>query len=285
MTGSKPLRLHIDPKAKPVAIRTPSQVPLHWKQAVKEGLARDERLGVIERVKENTPLSWCSRMVITAKADGSPRRVVDFKEVNKACPRQTHHTETPWAIVSSVPPNTKKSVLDAWNGYHGVEIDAEDRHITTFLTEDGRYQYKTTPQGFIAAGDGYTMRMDKIIGEEFQNYKKCIDDTIIWDDDIATNYKRVCAFLTKCSSQGVVFNPKKFQFAESTVRYLGFVINDSGIQPTTEFIQSIMDFPTPRNITDVRSWFGAVGQVSYAFASSHEMLPFRHLLSTKTPFA
>ena len=224
-------------------------------------------------------------MVVTPKSDGSPRRVVDFQQVNKSCPRQTHHTETPWALVSSVPANTRKSVVDAWHGYHSVEINSEDRHVTTFLTEYGRYRYRTTPQGFIAAGDGYSQRMDKIICDEFDNYKKCIDDTLLWDQDIASNFSRICQFLTKCSSQGVVFNPSKFQFAENSVRYLGFVINDSGIQPTSEFIQSISDFPTPSNITDVRSWFAAVGQMNFAFASAPDMLPFRHLLSTKAPFA
>ena len=133
MTGSDPLRLYVDPSAKPVAIRTPSQVPLHWKEAVKEGLERDCRLGVLEKVPENTPDTWCSRMVVTPKPDGTPRRVIDYQEVNKSCPRQTHHTETPWALVSAVPANTRKSVVDAWHGYHSVEIDPEDRHVTTFL--------------------------------------------------------------------------------------------------------------------------------------------------------
>ena len=285
MSGSEPLRLHVDPAAKPVAIRTPSQVPLHWKEPVREGLERDVRLGVLEKLPENTPTEWCSRMVITPKSDGSPRRVVDFQPLNQHCPRQTHHTETPWALASSVPANKVKSVLDAWHGYHSVEIHPDDRHFTTFLTENGRYMYRTMAQGFLAAGDGYSLRMDKIIGPDFKDYKKCIDDSLIWDNDIATNFFRVCKFIHKCSSQGVVFNPKKFQFGQHTVKYLGFVINDTGIQPTTEFVQSILDFPTPRSITDVRSWFGAVGQINFAFASAPDMQPFRHLLSTKSPFA
>ncbi|XP_060605955.1 uncharacterized protein LOC132758355 [Ruditapes philippinarum] len=45
-----------------------------------------------------------------------------------------------------------------------------------------------------------------------------------------------------------------------------------------------MDFPTPRNITDVRSWFGLVNQVSYAFSMTDKMLPFRELLKPGTPF-
>ena len=73
MEDSPPLRVFVDEDATPVAIHTPSQVPLHWKSAVKEGLDRDVRLGVLEKVPVNDPVTWCSRMVITPKPDGSPR--------------------------------------------------------------------------------------------------------------------------------------------------------------------------------------------------------------------
>ena len=82
----------------------------------------------------------------------------------------------------------------------------------------------------------------------------------------------------------MVFNHSKFQFAEQEVDYLGFKITNDGLKPQEGFIQSIRDFPTPRNITDVRSWFGMINQVSYTFATAPAMLPFRHLLSSKLPF-
>ena len=178
MSDSEPLQLYVDPTAKPVAIRSPAQVPLAWHTSVREGLERDVRLGVLERVPVNTPDTWCSRMHITAKADGSPRRVVDYSILNKHAPRQTHHTEAPWAIAAAIPPNTVKTVLDAWHGYHSVPIAPEDQHLTTFLTPWGKFRYLTTPQGFISAGDGYTDRTDRIIGD-FTDVKKCVDDSIL----------------------------------------------------------------------------------------------------------
>ena len=45
------------------------------------------------------------------------------------------------------------SVLDAVDGYHSVELDAESQHLTTFITEWGRYQYLRMPQGLVASGD------------------------------------------------------------------------------------------------------------------------------------
>ena len=94
----------------------------------------------------------------------------------------------------------------------------------------------------------------------------------------------MCAFLEKCSKAGCIFNPLKFQFAEEEVDFIGFTITPSGIKPTKKFIKTIMDFPEPASLTDVRAWFGVINQVSYAFAMAPHMAPFRHLLSSKVPF-
>ena len=166
MTKSPPLRLFVDPHASPVAVLNPVKIPHHWNEQVKNGLDRDERLGVIEKVPVNEPVKWCSMMLVTPKHDGTPRRVVDFSHVNKHAPRQTHHTKSPYQVASSIPGNKVKTVLDNWHGYHSVPIHPDDRDLTTFITQYGRYRYCTTPQGFVSSGDGYTHRMDIIIEDE-----------------------------------------------------------------------------------------------------------------------
>jgi hypothetical protein len=149
-----PLALMVDPEAKPVAIHTPIPVPLHWQEEVKAGLDRDVRLGVIEPVPVGEPVTWCHRMVICRKKSGKPRRTVDLQALNAHCSRETHHTQSPFHQARSVPMGKKKTVFDAWNGYHSVPIRECDRHLTTFITPWGRYRYCTTPQGYIASGDG-----------------------------------------------------------------------------------------------------------------------------------
>ena len=85
----------------------------------------------------------------------------------------------------------------------------------------------------------------------------------------------------KGSNHGAIFNPKKLQFCAREVEYAGLVISDTGVKPPPELFQSIRAFPTPRNITDVRAWFGMVAQVAFAFSELPVMAPFRHLLSTR----
>ena len=285
ISSSPPLQLHVDPEVAPKAVHKPSLVPLHWQEPVLAGLIRDCKLNVLERVPLNTPAGWQSRMVVTAKTDGSPRRVVDYQEVNKASPRQTHHTPSPWLLVSSIPEGVRKSCFDAWHGYHSLPLATEaDRAATTFITPWGRFRYKTCPQGFLSAGDGYTDRMDRLL-EYIERKRRCIDDTLLYDNTIEEAFHRACEFLDLCGKNGVVLNPKKFQFAEENVDFVGFTITSSGVQPTKDFVASIMNFPTPANLTDVRSWFGAVAQVSYTFATSSVMEPLRHLLSSKAAFS
>ena len=120
--------------------------------------------------------------------------------------------------------------------------------------------------------------------EGFQDQKTCVDDTVIYDDSIEQNFYRVCEFLEIASRGGCTFNPKKFQFGSSEVNFLGFRVTENGIKPLSEFLDNITNFPVPQNITDVRSWFGAINQISYSFAIAPVMAPFRHLLSSKVPF-
>lgn len=166
-----PMRLLVEPDAKPVAHHSPVPVTILWQEEVKAGLNQDVRLGVIEPVPIGEPVTWCHRMVICAKKNGKPRRTVDFQPLNVRATRETHHTPSPFHQARFVPHGTNKTVLDAWNGYHSVLIHPDDRHLTTFTTLWGRYRYKTAPQGYIASCVGYTRRYDEIVAH-IQNKTK-----------------------------------------------------------------------------------------------------------------
>ena len=279
----EPLKLHVDPNAVLVAIHKPALVPIHWQDRVYADLERDVRIGVLERVDPNTPTTWCSRMVVTGKADGTPRRTVDLQPQNEHSVRQTHHVPSPFHLADRVPQDTKKTVTDAWNGYHSVPICEEDRHVTTFITPWGRYRYKVAPQGFMASGDAYNQRFDAIISD-FKNKVKCVDDTCMWAISIETPFFQACEWLDLCARNGITLNPKKFQFAQDTVDFAGLTITPTNIRPSAKFLDAIRNFPTPTDITGARAWFGLINQGAYAFSMTRQMKPFRALLKPSTVF-
>ena len=283
MMAGPPLRLMVDPDAQPVAYHTPIPVPIHWQDDVKAGLDQDVRLGVIEPVPVGNPVTWCHKMVICPKKSGKPRRTVDLQPLNQHAVRETHHTQSPFHQARAIPPNVRKTVFDAWNGYHSVALHEDDRHLTTFITPWGRYRYCVAPQGYVASGDGYSRRFDEIVSA-FPQKTKCVDDTLMWADTIEEAFFQAVRWLDTCGNNGITLNPAKFSFARMTTEFAGFEITPSTVRPCSRYLEAILNFPTPRNITDVRSWFGLINQVSYAFASTERMLPFRSLLKPGTPF-
>lgn len=284
MMSGPPMKLIIKDDATPVAYHTPIPVPVHWQEEVKAGLDQDVQLGVIEPVPIGTPVSWCHRMVVCAKKSGKPRRTVDFQALNRYATRETHHTQSPFHQARMVPPKTKKTTFDAWNGYHSIALDPQDRDLTTFITPWGRYRYRVCPQGYVASGDAYTRRFDEIVSD-VENKSKVIDDTIMWSTSVEESFYQAANWLDICGKNGIVLNPTKFAFAKDTVTFAGFEITPTTVRPCPQVLQAIKDFPKPRNITDIRSWFGLVNQVAYAFACADRMQPFRNLLKPNTPFS
>ena len=62
------------------------------------------------------------------------------------------------------------------------------------------------------------------------------------------------------------------------------MITKDGIKAAAKYTCSIKDFPTPRNILEVKVWYGLVNQVAYCFFKTEIMSLFRHLLSPNAPF-
>lgn len=56
-------------------------------------------------------------------------------------------------------------------------------------------------------------------------------------------------------------DPEKFHFTEKEVDFARFHITEDGIKHTKRMTEAILQFATPKNITNVRSWFGLVNQV------------------------
>ena len=145
--AGKPHQLHLIKGAKPYACHTPAPVPRHWEAEVKRQLDEDVARGVIEPVPVGEATEWCSRMVVVAKKSGQPRRTIDYQQLNAACRRETHHTPTPFDMVSSIPRHVYKTTADAHWGFHQVELEESSRSLTMFTTPLGLVQVLPDPHG------------------------------------------------------------------------------------------------------------------------------------------
>ena len=223
------------------------------------------------------------QLTVVPKKSGLPRRTVDFQGLNAQCVRETHHCPPPFRLARQIPAHTKKTILDAVDGYHSVPLDEESQPLTSFITPWGRYMYTRVPQGWTGAGDAYTARYDSIISDVPRKVK-VVDDTCLWDNSIEECFYHTWDYLTLCAENGVVFNADKFQFCQDTITFAGFNVTPNGVSPSNNVLAAIKDFPAPKDLQGARSWFGLVNQVSWAYATSKIMLPFRELVKHKAKF-
>ena len=149
-------------------------------------------------------------MIVSLKKDGSPRRLIDYKRLNNAIPCQTNITKSPFMCASACPPGKKKTLLDAKDGYHSVILAlGESREVTEFLCEFGRYTCFGSCQGLICSGDAYTHRFN-IITSKFPNVVRCVDDSLLLEDDLKSSFDLTCRYLSTCT-RGALISIKEIQ--------------------------------------------------------------------------
>ncbi|GJU89645.1 reverse transcriptase domain-containing protein [Tanacetum coccineum] len=81
---------------------------------------------------------WLSNPVMVKKSDNSWRMCVDFKDLNKACPKDGYPLpEIDWKV-ESLCGFPFKFFLDAYKGYHQIQMAEEDEEKTAFITNQDK---------------------------------------------------------------------------------------------------------------------------------------------------
>ncbi|GJT17776.1 reverse transcriptase domain-containing protein [Tanacetum coccineum] len=123
---------------------------------------------------------WLSNPVMVKKYDGSWRMCVDFIDLNKACPQDCYPLlEIDWKV-ESLCGYPFKCLLDAYKGYHQIQMAESDEEKTAFHTSQGVYCYIKMPFGLKNVGATYQRLVDKAFNSQVgRNVEAYVDDLVI----------------------------------------------------------------------------------------------------------
>ncbi|GKA06069.1 reverse transcriptase domain-containing protein, partial [Tanacetum coccineum] len=156
-------RLNVREGCLPVRQKKRSQAPERNK-AIQEEVAKLVDAGIMKEVHYH---SWLSNPVMVKKHDDSWRMCVDFKDLNKACPKDGYPLpEIDWKV-ESLCEYPFKCFLDAYKGYHQIKMAKEDEEKTAFITSQGIFCYSKMPFGLKNAGATYQRLVDKAFQKQF----------------------------------------------------------------------------------------------------------------------
>ncbi|XP_022032871.1 uncharacterized protein LOC110933979 [Helianthus annuus] len=129
------------PDVKPVAQGKRSMAPNRRAAVVKE-VRKLVEAGILRETQYHT---WVSNPVMVKKPDGTWRMCIDFKDLNKACPKDAYPLPEIDLKVDSLVPYRFKCFLDAYKGYHQIKMSKEDEEKTAFHTDVGIFCYTKMP--------------------------------------------------------------------------------------------------------------------------------------------
>nr|GEV23988.1 cytochrome P450 [Tanacetum cinerariifolium] len=123
---------------------------------------------------------WLSNSVMVKKHDGSWRMCVDFTYLNKAYPQDCYPLpEIDWKV-ESLCGYPFKYFLDAYKGYHQIQLVESDEEKTTFHTSQGVYCYTKMPFSLKNAGATYQRLVDKAFNSQIgRNIEVYVDDLVV----------------------------------------------------------------------------------------------------------
>jgi hypothetical protein len=90
---------------------------------------------------------WVSNPIPIDKKGGSIRVCVDYRDINKACPKDNFPTPFVDQIVDDYAGSEIFSLMDGFFDYNQINIAPEDQHKTAFICPWGTFAYRKLPFG------------------------------------------------------------------------------------------------------------------------------------------
>ncbi|GJY81887.1 reverse transcriptase domain-containing protein [Tanacetum coccineum] len=199
-------------------------------QAIQEEVRKLVEAGIMKEVHYH---DWLSNPVMVKKHDDSWRMCVDFKYLNKACPK---------------------------DGYPLAEIDWKVE-----------YFYTKMPFGLRNAGATYQRLVDKAFHKQIgKNLEVYVDVLVIksrTEDEIVRDIEETFKTLREINMK---LNPKKCTFGVEERMFLGYKVNTKGLKVCPDKVDAVLSLPSPKCLKDVQKLNGKLASLNRFLAKSAE---------------
>lgn len=198
---------------------------------------------------------WAFPVVIVDKKDGSKRFCVDYRKLNDITSKYQWNLPHIDDILASLGGSKHYSCLDLRSGYWQVPMNEKDRPKTAFISHKGLFEFNVLPFGLCNAPSVFCELMEKVVGD-LKFVIAYLDDLIIFSKDEDEHIKHLEIVFDRLRKANLRLKMKKCEFFKSKLKYLGHVIDNEGVRPDEDKVKVIRELPTPKTVTDVRSFIG-----------------------------
>ncbi len=198
-----------------------------------------------------------SSFFFVAKKDSGLRPCIDYRKLNEI----TVKFRYPLPLVPTALEQLRGAIiftkLDLRSAYKLIRISEGDEWKMAFVTPTGHYEYRVMPCGLVNAPSVVHGFMHEVLREFLHQFVIVyIDDILIYFRSLAEHRQHVVEVLQRLREFHLYLKAEKCTFHQSTVHFLGYIINSGGIRMDKGKVEAVTSWPLPSSIKELQRFLG-----------------------------
>lgn len=202
-------------------------------------------------------LLWVVPKKVNSKRNKRWQLVIDFRSLNKKTVGDAYPLPNIINILDQLGSVKYFSVFDLASGFHLIPMSANNVLKTAFYTPFGHYKFQHMPFGLKNAPVTFQPLMNKVLscleGIELFVY---LGDIVIYSSNLAKHARKFNKLAKRLRAANLRFQPDKCEFLRKEVTYLGHVIGKAEVKTNPKKIETVKNFPRPKNAKNVKQFLG-----------------------------
>ncbi|GJV34268.1 putative nucleotidyltransferase, ribonuclease H [Tanacetum coccineum] len=203
---------------------------------------------------------WGAPILFVKKKDGSFRMCIDYRELNKLTVKNRYPLPRIDDLFDQLQGSSIYSKIDLRSGYHQLRVRDEDIPKTAFRTRYGHYEFQVMPFGLTNAPAVFMDLMNRVCKPYLDKFVIVfIDDILIYSRNEKEHEEHLKTILELLKKEELYAKFSKCEFWINTVKFLGHVIDSSGIHVDPAKIEAVKNWASPTTPSEIRQFLGLAG--------------------------
>ena len=225
-------------------------------------------------------------ILFVKKKDGTMRMCVDYRALNNVTIKNSYPLPRVDELFDRLQGAQYFSKIDLRSGYHQIRIAPDDVPKTAFRTRYGHFEFLVLPFGLTNAPATFMHLMHQSFRHLLDKFVLVfLDDILIFSKTREEHERHVREVLEILRKEKLFAKESKCEMFKTEVEFLGHRVGRNGIRMMEDKVQAVRDWPTPTNVSHVRSFLGTAGYYHKFIRDFSKLaMPLTHLTKNDVKF-